>query len=110
MADGMTPSETNRLELAVTELRGAVDAALARIEGRLDLLVQRAEQSDQRAAEQSDELRRHDERLDRLEREAVTRGDMDRRMGRTIQVLGVVATMLGIVAGAGTNIIIALVT
>jgi len=108
--DGMTPSETNRLELAITELRGAMDAALARIEGRLDLLVQRAEQSDQRAAEQSDELRRHDERLDRLEREAVTRADMDRRMSRTIQVLGVIATMLGIAAGAGTNIIIALVT
>lgn len=108
--DGMTPSETNRLELAITELRGAMDAALARIEGRLDLLVQRAEHSDAHAAAQDQRLDRHDERLDALERTAVTRDDLDRSRARTIQALSVVVALIGIGVSAGTSVVIAFLT
>lgn len=94
-------------ELAL--LRAELMTALTRIEGDVRLILQRLDQTDQRAADQANELRRHDERLDALERTAVTTADVDRRISRTIQVLGLIASVLGIVAGAGTNIIIAII-
>jgi len=117
----MTPPETARLELAITELRGSMDAALARIEGRLELLVQRAEQADQRAADQAQQLRAQDGRLDTIERTMVTRGELDERdtraqaqanerSRRTLAVLAIVVTALGIGTSAGTSILIAVIT
>lgn len=72
-----TTPDTTRLELAITELRGSMDAGMARIEGSLALLVQRAEHADQRAAAQDADLRRLDARQDELERVAITRADLD---------------------------------
>lgn len=94
-----------RLELLtpLTEIRGE----MTELRGDVRLILQRLDQADERAAAQANELRRHDERLDALERTAVTKADIDRRIGRTIQVLSVIATVLGIVAGAVTNIITA---
>lgn len=94
-------------ELAL--LRAELMTALTRIEGDVRLILQRLDQTDQRAADQARELRRHDERLDALERTAVTKADMDRSRTRTMQVLGLIATVLGIASGAGTSIIIAIV-
>lgn len=97
-----------RLELLtpLAEIRGE----MTELRGDVRLILQRLDQADKRAADQARELRRHDERLDALERTAVTKADMDRSRTRTMQVLGLIATVLGIAAGAGTNIIIALVT
>lgn len=74
--------DSMRLELAITELRGSMDAGMARIEGRLELLVQRAEHADQRAAMQDADLRRLDGRVDELERLTVTRAELEVRDAR----------------------------
>lgn len=117
----MTMPDPSRLELAITELKGSMDAGMARIEGRLDLLVQRAEHSDQRAAEQAawiqrvdDKVVKVDDRVDKVEATAATReevrAEMNERSRRTIQIVAIICALLGSATGAGTAILIAVVT
>lgn len=117
----MTTPDPTRLELAITELKGAMDAGMARIEGRLDLLVQRAEHSDQRAADQAAEIRRVegkvdriDDRVDKVAAAAATRdevrAEMNERSRRTIQIVAIICALLGSATGAGTAILIAILT
>lgn len=110
----MTTPDPTRLELAITELKGSMDAGMARIEGRLDLLVQRAEHSDQRAADLASQIRRVedkadkvDDRVDRVEAKAVTRAEMDEKSKRTLQVVAIICAVLGTATGSGTALIIA---
>lgn len=106
----MTTPDPTRLELAITELKGSMDSGMARIEGRLDLLVQRAEHTDQRAADQAALLQRLDDRVDRVEATAVTRVEMDERAKRTLQVVAIICALLSSAAGAGTAVLIAVLT
>ncbi|TDB88363.1 hypothetical protein E1264_11825 [Actinomadura sp. KC216] len=113
----MTTPDPTRLELAITELKGSMDAGMARIEGRLDLLVQRAEHSDQRARDQAAEIRRVDDkvdkvddRVDKVEAAAVTRAELDERSKRTIQIVAIICALLGSATGAGTAILIAVMS
>ncbi|MER6891983.1 hypothetical protein [Streptomyces halstedii] len=119
----MAPDNTTRLELAVTELRGSVDAGMARIEGSLALLVQRAEQSDRRADGHAGQLHRLDERVDTLERTGVTRIELDalakalrleaeqreekqqRAAGRRLTVVSIVVTIAVSLLASGITII-----
>lgn len=57
-----------------------MDASLARIEGRLDLLVQRAEHGDARAADHAAAIQRLDDRGDRFERDYITRAEMETKI------------------------------
>lgn len=103
------PSGQARLELAITRLSGSMDAAMARIEGRLELLVQRAEHSDQRADGQDAKIERLDRRADQLEVTRVTRAELDERFKRTLQVVAILVTLLGSATSAGTAILIAVI-
>lgn len=57
----MTVPDPNDIALELAQLRGSVEAGFARLDGRLDLLAQRDDQTDKRLDE-------HDRRLDTLER------------------------------------------
>lgn len=110
----MTMPDPTRLELAITELKGSMDAGMARIEGRLDLLVQRAEHTDQRAADHAALIQRLDDRVDKVEATAATReevrAEMNERSRRTIQIVAIICALLGSATGAGTAILIAVIT
>lgn len=56
----MTEPDASDVALELERLRGSVDAGFARLNGRLDLLAQRHDQTDRRLDE-------HDGRLDRGE-------------------------------------------
>ncbi|MBX6382012.1 MAG: hypothetical protein IRZ07_03410 [Microbispora sp.] len=72
-----TPPST---ELAL--LRGELMTALARIEGDVRLVLQEQQQGTRRVDDLVGEFRRHDERLDALERTTVTREELDARETR----------------------------
>lgn len=57
----MTPAESGRVMLELTELRGEIREGFARVDGQLALLVQRNDQTDKKLAD-------HETRLDALER------------------------------------------
>jgi hypothetical protein len=98
------------VELALSELRRSVDVGLAKIEGQLALLLQRAEQADRRADAQAAQIADLDDRLGKVERDQVTRADLDERARRTLMILGLILTSASIVAGAGVSLLITLLT
>ena len=57
----MTPPDSHDVTLELERLRGAVDSGFARLDGRLDLLAQRDDQTDKQLAD-------HEQRLAALER------------------------------------------
>lgn len=57
----MTPPDPHDVTLELERLRGAVDSGFARLDGRLDLLAQRDDQTDKALAD-------HEQRLAALER------------------------------------------
>lgn len=57
----MTEPDATDVALELAQLRGAVNAGFARLDGRLDLLDQRHDQTDKTLDE-------HDDRLDAIER------------------------------------------
>ncbi|WP_067470030.1 hypothetical protein [Actinomadura macra] len=67
-------------ELAL--LRGELMTALARIEGDVRLVLQEQQQGTRRLDELATDVRRLDERLDAVERTAVTRAEADERETR----------------------------
>jgi len=116
VSDQQPPSGQTRLELAITRLSGSMDAAMARIEGRLDLLVQRAEHSDRRADDQDAKIDRLDERADKLEATRVTRQELDARderlqsaaaqaAARRLTMIGIVVAVVSIGVSAALSII-----
>ena len=113
-----TPPMPPTTEIAL--LRSELLLPLTRIEGDVRLVLQRIDQGDQRAAEHALELRRLDDRQDKLERDyaaraelqheiAVIRADMEKKSARTIQIIGIIAGACGTAAGVLAAIIIALV-
>ncbi|SNT14155.1 hypothetical protein SAMN05443665_101742 [Actinomadura meyerae] len=123
MSDPPQTSGQARLELAITRLSGSMDAAMARIEGRLDLLVQRAEHSDRRADDQDAKIERLDERADQLEATRITRQELDARderihaaavrrqeeasqaAARRLTVIGIVVAVVSIGVSATLSVI-----
>ncbi|MBA9003725.1 hypothetical protein [Thermomonospora cellulosilytica] len=111
---------SSRLELVILEMRGSVDVRLAEIAGHLALLDQRIAATEQRQEDreraareareaQAQQLARLDERVDALESNVVTRADLNSRWQRTAAALGLLITVIGIVASALTAVIIAIV-
>jgi hypothetical protein len=116
------------VELALSELRRSVDVGLTSVDGKLALLLQRADAQDRRADEQAAELRAHDARLDEVERQAVTRADLDehdtRRRAeeaqeraradeaarRRLTILGLILTAVGVSTAVVSAILTATLT
>lgn len=97
-----------RLELAILGMRGSVDVRLTEITGALALLNQRSEAADRRADEREKaheermtELAKRittvDERLDIVERTAVTKTDLDNKGKRTVSVVAVIVSVAGLI-------------
>lgn len=99
------PAQAAELALVKSELM----VPLTRIEGDVRLVLQRLDSQDKRTDDHALEIRRLDGRLDAVERDQVTRAQMDERSRRTIQILGLIFTIISIVVGAGITIIIAIV-
>ncbi len=87
------------LEMAISELRRSVDVGIARIEGQLALLIQRAEQTDRRADQQAQAIDDLDDRVAKVERDAVTHVDLDKRAQRIIAILGVIVSVAAVILG-----------
>ncbi|MEU5863480.1 hypothetical protein ABZ815_20085 [Nonomuraea sp. NPDC047529] len=100
--------DSPNLALALAELRGAVELGFERTNGSTALILQRLDQVDDRHAElvkrveqnQAAAELRHvamEARLDALEREAVTRGQLAERTRQIIAVVTIVVAVAGTV-------------
>lgn len=96
--------------LGLERLRGELREGLARIEGALQLLVLRSEQSEKTSAEHADKLERHERRIDTLEAAAqvAANTNVDERLRqiekKVCTICGVSAFVVA-VAGVGVQLI-----
>jgi hypothetical protein len=97
--------QPSSMELAIADLTRQVQVGFAKVDGQLAVLLQRTEAMERRADQQARAIEDLQDRLGKVEREAVTRGDLDRRSGRTIALLSVVVAAVGVLSSAGTAII-----
>ncbi|ROO82569.1 hypothetical protein EDD29_0049 [Actinocorallia herbida] len=104
----MTNEQPN-VEARLSDLHRLLEVGIERLAGQIGLLGQRLDQQDVRHLDHGQRLDRHDERLDVLDRTAVTREDLNEKSRRTIATLGLITSVLGIAVGALTSIIIAIV-
>lgn len=93
------------MELAIADLTRQVQVGFTKTDGQLAVLLQRTEAMERRADQQAGAIEDLQDRLGKVERDAVTRGDLDRRSGRTIALLSVVVAAVGVLSSAGTAII-----
>lgn len=66
----MTPSESTQVAVELAEMRGEIRTGFAEVAGRLDLALQRTDQTERALSEQRDSLKRVEERVDVLEARA----------------------------------------
>jgi len=97
--------QSSSMELAIAELSRKIDVGFTKTDGQLAVLLQRTEAMERRADQQARVIEDLQDRLGKVERDAVTRGDLDRRSGRTIALLSVVVAAVGVLSSAGTAII-----
>ncbi|MFL1441812.1 hypothetical protein [Nocardiopsis protaetiae] len=94
----------------LADMRRVLEVGLTELRGRLDVIIERLEQQDKRADAHAAQISELDGRLDTVEKTAVTREDMDARARRTISIVAIVVTCIGIVVGALVTITLTLVT
>ncbi|WP_435107781.1 hypothetical protein [Nocardiopsis synnemataformans] len=124
----MSPAEEGGSALA--DIHRVVEVGLTAVNGRLDVIIERLEHQDRRADQHEAALAVLDTRLDgidramatredidrvttrvsALEQTAVTHTDMDARGRRTISIVALVVTGIGILVGTLTTVIITLTT
>lgn len=97
----MTPHDPGEL----ADLRRTVEVGLTAVSGRLDVIIERLEQQDKRADTHDEKIGTLDARLDSVERTAVTREDMEARQRRTISIVTVIVSAVGVI----TTVVLALV-
>jgi hypothetical protein len=114
------------VEAALARIEGSLGAGFAELRGQIALVLQRADQSDARLRELADTVAGHEGRIRVQETTAATREDlkaldtrvdaavtheqMDGRFRRTTTILSLVLVVVGIVAGAGTSVLLAVLT
>jgi hypothetical protein len=114
------------VEAALARIEGSLGAGFAELRGQIALVLQRADQSDARLRELADTVAAHEGRIRVQETTAATREDlkaldtrvdaavtheqMDGRFRRTTTILSLVLVVVGIVAGAGTSVLLAVLT
>lgn len=112
------------VEAALARIEGSLGAGFAELRGQIALVLQRADQSDARLRELADAVAAHEGRIRVQETTAATREDvkaldtrvdsavtqeqMDGRFRRTTTILSLVLVVVGILAGAGTSVLLAL--
>jgi hypothetical protein len=99
------PAQAIELALVKSELM----VPLTRIEGDVRLVLQRLDSQDKRVDGHADELKRIDLRLDQVERDQVTRTQLDERSRKTIQIITLISTIVSILVGSAITIVIAIV-
>ena len=114
------------VEAALARIEGTLGAGFAELRGQIALVLQRADQSDARIREIADTVAAHEGRIRVQETTAATREDvkaldtrvdaavtheqMDGRFRRTTTILSLVLVVVGILAGAGTSVLLAVLT
>lgn len=94
----------------LADIRRSVEVGLTGVNGRLDVIIERLDHHGRRVDQHEEQLASLDARLDAVERTAITRDDMDARGRRTISIVALVVTVIGIVVGTLTTVIITLTT
>jgi hypothetical protein len=74
-----TPEQSGQSSTELALLRGELMTALTEIRGDVRLVIEQNKHAERRADDQAAELRRHDDRLDELERTAITRTELETR-------------------------------
>lgn len=114
----MTSQPVQQGDLA--QLKSELLLAMAEMRGDTRLILQTLQQHDRRADQQDDRIkglevqlvtaeRALDQRIDTIERDAVTRSQLEERSKKTIQILALISTFVSIAVGAGITIIIAVI-
>jgi hypothetical protein len=99
------PAQDHQLAIVKAELM----IPLTEIKGDVRLVLQRLDSVDKRVDDQAAELKRMDSRLDQVERDQVTRMQLDERSRKTIQIITLISTVVSILVGSAITIIIAVV-
>mgnify|MGYP001161698322 CR=1 FL=1 len=94
------------MRAALARLERTTEVGLARIEGRIEVFIERLEQQAQRTAEHADRLDLLDRRVDALERDAVTRGDLDQRHTAGMRTLGIAVSIIGMIVATATSLLV----
>ncbi|TDD90766.1 hypothetical protein [Actinomadura rubrisoli] len=95
--------------LALSEFRREVGVSLAELRGDVRLVLQRGEQSERRLDDLARQVAKLDERVDLVERDQVTKPQLDERSRRTIAILALIVTIAAALASTAATVIIAIV-
>lgn len=106
----MTDHPSQDVQLGILNLQNSVDVGFARVEGQLALVIQRADQTDRRLTDHDDELDKLDGRVDAVEKNAVTRADMDARQAASARTITIVVSIVALIISAGVSIGVAVLT
>jgi uncharacterized protein YlxW (UPF0749 family) len=96
------PAQDHQLAIVKAELM----IPLTEIKGDVRLVLQRLDSVDKRVDDQATEIKRMDARLDAVERDQVTRMQLDERSKKTITILALISTVVTFLVGTGITIII----
>lgn len=123
------------VEAAIARIEGMINSGFAQLGGRIDLVLQRADQTDTRLQELAGKVADHDQRIREQEvraatrddvkaldekvdtdvtkltgkiNDAVTHTDLDQRFRRTTAIMTIVVAIVGIVVSSGVALLIAL--
>ncbi|MFF2522419.1 hypothetical protein [Streptomyces liangshanensis] len=88
----MTPVETGAIAVELEKMRGAVDTGLARVDGKLGVLVERGQHTEQRLSSAEAAASALATRVAALERRVWTASGIAAALGATG---GILATVLG---------------
>lgn len=94
----------------LADIRRSVEVGLTGVNGRLDVIIERLDHHGRRVDQHEERIGSLDARLDVVERTAITRQDMDARGRRTISIVALVVTGIGILIATLTTVILALAT
>lgn len=124
------PPKPQSTEVAFLQLMSSLQLLEASVTGKLDLILQRLDQLDQRSEDHAQQLRDQDGRLDALERDTVTRADLkqvvdqfadlkgqavtkddlEKRQTASARTITIAVSVLAILVGAGTSILTSVLT
>lgn len=103
-------SEQQEVRDALARLERALEVGFARLSGRVDVVIQRLDQQDRRTDDHAQQIASLDQRLDVVERDAVTRQDLEQRQAASARTVTIVVSIIAIVAGTGTGVLTSVLT
>ena len=94
----------------LADIQRSLEVGLIGVHGRLDVIIERLDHHGRRVDQHEEKISSLDSRLDTVEKTTVTRQDMEARAKRTISIVTVVVSAIGIVVGAVITLALALAT